>query len=232
MKKVLLSSAAVLALSGDGTRHPRRGRQPPGAGARDHQPGRGACCGRQRLRQELEGLRHPRRRGDRRPGGRRGLGRGLVLADGKDEAGPRSHPPTRPSGCSSRTSAARRTSRSRASCRGCRRTPGSTPSRPCSLYHVVPGAPITAAQAVEADGAELTTRPGRHDRGDRSRAYGQQRSRSLLRRPGSTTTGTPQVKSPGHQQGQPPDRPRHQPGAASDRPLTWPSARTGPRRRP
>jgi uncharacterized surface protein with fasciclin (FAS1) repeats len=28
------------------------------------------------------------------------------------------------------------------------------------LYHVVPGAPITAAQAVEADGAELTTAQG------------------------------------------------------------------------
>jgi uncharacterized surface protein with fasciclin (FAS1) repeats len=28
------------------------------------------------------------------------------------------------------------------------------------LYHVVPGAPVTAAQAVEADGAELTTAQG------------------------------------------------------------------------
>ncbi len=93
------------------------------------------------------------------------------------------------------------------------------------LYHVVPGATITAKQAKAADGAMLNTAlPGGIDQGAelldvgparRAAGLGQERPQPLC-----------QDRRGRHQQGQPADRPRDHPGAPPDGPLTWPPGLT------
>ena len=84
------------------------------------------------------------------------------------------------------------------------------------LYHVVPGATITKAQARRSDGASLTTRAGRDDPRPRAVPLGAARHPQGRR---------PQRRQPVRrplqpQQGQRADRPRHRPRPATRGPLT------------
>ncbi len=83
------------------------------------------------------------------------------------------------------------------------------------LYHVVPGATITAAKAVKADGAKLKTAAGKNRQGQDRQGQGhpcRQGSRHRERHRGRRR----------HQQGQQADRPRHRRGAAPSGPVTGP----------
>ncbi len=93
------------------------------------------------------------------------------------------------------------------------------------LYHVVPGATITAAQAVKADGAKLTTAAG-----VKLKVKVKNGHVMLVDKDPDAANATVIVRR--HQQGQQADRPRHRHRAAPDRPLTRPSASVPGRPRP
>ena len=81
------------------------------------------------------------------------------------------------------------------------------------LYHVVPGATITKAQAAKADGAKLTTAAGR-------KVTVNVRHEGVFLRDRDRDSRNPRDHLVQHQQGQQADRARHQPGAPPDRSLS------------
>ena len=80
------------------------------------------------------------------------------------------------------------------------------------LYHVVPGATITAAKALQADGAKLTTAAG-----VKLKVKVKNGMVTLVDKDPDTANATVVVRR--HQQGQQADRARHRRGAAPRGPL-------------
>ena len=100
----------------------------------------------------------------------------------------------------------------------------STPSRAVLLYHVVPGATITAKQAAAGQRRDAHHGSGRHDRCPRPEqaAAAHPAARQGHERPQPVR----QPVRAQHQQGQQADRPRHHRRAAPGRPLSHATPRT------
>ena len=224
MKKVLLSGAAVLALSATALATPAAADSPRAQALGTTSAAEVLASGRQRVRQELEGLRHPRGRRDRRAGRRPGLRRWPSWPTARPGSRP-SPPPTRPSACWSRTSAARRSTSEKRVVSWLAKNAGIDTIETVLLYHVVPGRHDHRRPGRRGRRRRADHRAGRHAQGQ-GQGLGQGHP-GRARRPGPRRLerGGEDAR---HQQGQPADHPRHQPRAAPGRPLRTEPLVNGP----